>query len=161
MYKGFSLCKKVYQPNDNIEKAKARPFKEIKLYYIAGLPTETDDDMKEFTDGISQIAGNLNNKLLSVSLNAFIPKPLTPLGHYPMESDEALKKRFSLIKEFLRLEKNVKLTINYSDTARLEALIGLSGESITPVLKDSANGVPLKKALGNYGINLSDEIFGI
>lgn len=87
----------------------------IKLYYIIGLPGETDEDIDEmirFLIKIKDYMKKTGNKLgnLSVSANPFIPKPWTPFQWCGMESQGTLNKR---IKKLQRNLKGAGIKLNF------------------------------------------------
>ena len=143
---------------DVIKSVEKMPFNEVKLYYIVGLPGEMDEDIVTLADNIKMIAAALPNVSLSVSVNPFIPKPQTKLGHLGMLPDKILSKRFEILKKLLHKTANIKLTINYSHRQRLEAVISNGNENIADVLIKSVLGQPIKKALKDIGIDLNAAI---
>lgn len=81
---------------------------QVKLYFIIGLPGETDDDITGIVDMVEKIQNILRkNKglnAITISINAFIPKPFTPFQWLPMAHEsEIRRKRKYLEKEFKKL----------------------------------------------------------
>lgn len=81
----------------------------IKLYYIIGLPTETDSDISEMISFLIQIKDFMKktgNRLgdLSVSVNPFIPKPWTPFQWFGMESPDTLNKKINRLQGYVKSE---------------------------------------------------------
>jgi radical SAM superfamily enzyme YgiQ (UPF0313 family) len=79
----------------------------IKLYYIVGLPTETDEDIDEMIGFLSQVKKfmkSIGNKTghLSISVNPFIPKPFTPFQWFGMESVEIISARINKLQNQLK-----------------------------------------------------------
>jgi len=79
----------------------------IKLYYIIGLPSETDADISEMVRFLIQVKDfmkSIGNRMgnLSISINPFIPKPWTPFQWTGMESVDTLNKKI------IRLENGLK-----------------------------------------------------
>ncbi|HAS55392.1 MAG TPA: hypothetical protein DCS42_15300, partial [Nitrospiraceae bacterium] len=66
----------------------------LKLYFIIGLPTETDDDVAEISALAQKVrevqlrharaAGRIGR--ITLSVNSFVPKPFTPFQWEPMEA---------------------------------------------------------------------------
>jgi radical SAM family uncharacterized protein/radical SAM-linked protein len=86
----------------------------IKLYFMIGLPTETDEDLSALVDLVLDLRklklhktrgmkGHKNQ--INVSVNTFIPKPHTPFQWAPQLTVEESQKRIHWLKEKL----------NYSD----------------------------------------------
>ena len=78
---------------------------QIKCYFLIGLPSETDEDVK----AILLLAKRIRHQILSnqkdqkkkwrlvLSVNPFIPKPATPFQWVPMEEVGELKKKLRMI----------------------------------------------------------------
>lgn len=81
------------------ELAAVHDIRGIKVYSMIGLPGEDEDDIVSFVD----LALKLNRILkTSLAVQAFVPKPGTPLAGAPMESLLVLQKRFELMKKMLQ-----------------------------------------------------------
>lgn len=89
----------------------------VKLYFMLGLPTETEDDMK----GISHLAEKIaeryyeipkdqrNGKVqISVSTSFFVPKPFTPFQWASMFREEDFIEKAKVVKEEIRAQLNQK-----------------------------------------------------
>jgi len=61
-----------------VEIAFQRGWKSIKLYFMIGLPTETQEDIEETLRLIKKITKNKKGTTIHVSFTCFIPKPHTP-----------------------------------------------------------------------------------
>jgi radical SAM family uncharacterized protein/radical SAM-linked protein len=79
----------------------------LKLYFMIGLPTETDEDIQGILDLAHKIlklgrqhAGRAAR--ITVSASSFIPKPHTPFQWLPMEAPEVLREKQSRIRSGLR-----------------------------------------------------------
>ncbi|KYO66694.1 radical SAM protein [Thermovenabulum gondwanense] len=81
--------------------------KNLKLYYMVGIPTEKDSDIDEmivFLKNLKYFMINIGNKTgeLTVSINPFIPKPFTPFQWFGMEKENILEERIKRIKSTLK-----------------------------------------------------------
>ena len=100
----------------------------VKLYFMLGLPTETDEDL----EGIGRICSIIKycykkkkrNKPLriSVSCSTFIPKPFTPFQWERLSTQDEIKSKQEKLIASLR---GKGVTLNWSDgfTAKLEAVL--------------------------------------
>jgi radical SAM family uncharacterized protein len=113
--------------------------KNLKLYFMCGLPTETEEDI----DGIVEIAlrakrlhkeakcgGKLN---ISVSCAVFIPKPLTPFEWEAMEGKESILKKQLKIKNLLSKE-NIRFSYHDYDSSRIEGIFSRGDRRLSGVL---------------------------
>ncbi len=102
---------------------------QIKLYFMLGLPTETDCDLAGIA-GLGQtivdefFSQKRNGKFLNITLSvaSFVPKPFTPFQWQGQESLEEIERRQQFLKECIHTKK---ITYNYHDakTGRIEAIL--------------------------------------
>lgn len=158
-----SLAKRIHKwipPESIIEQAHKLSklgFDEMKLYWILGLPGESECDVEILSETIFNIA-NAADMRISCSINPFIPKPHSPFETEKMLSHAGLTRRFNFLKAHLRGIKNLGLEINYSRRSRLSAVLSIGGHELTPaILEMPERGI--KGALSRIGIDLDDEIF--
>lgn len=85
--------------------AAEKGMQQIKLYFMIGLPGETDDDVQAIADLVTRglsIASTRHRKTrLAINVSPFIPKAGTPFQWFPMASTDTLKHRIALLKELL------------------------------------------------------------
>ncbi len=77
-------------------------FKKIKMYFIYGVPGETDEDLKDIVR-LSLNAKRMNYEV-KVSLNPLIPKPGTPFEGVKMEDAKILKEKEKFLRNLLKKE---------------------------------------------------------
>jgi radical SAM superfamily enzyme YgiQ (UPF0313 family) len=141
---------------ENIEHAISIGIKNIKLYFMIGLPIEDEDDIEE----LIKLILNIHNKFtmasrkqghigyLRLSINAFIPKPATPLQWYGLCDKKTLKKRIKKIRSHIEKLSNVKLNIGSFHEAYLETLIAKGNKDLGNYLDEmSTHGA--KKIIKN------------
>lgn len=82
-----------------------RRFKNLKLYFMIGLPTETDDDIKDIIKLTLSIKARLDKSRgaprLNLNVTPFVPKAGTPFQWLPMASLDVLSRRMALLKKSL------------------------------------------------------------
>ncbi|HEY5973370.1 MAG TPA: radical SAM protein, partial [Geobacteraceae bacterium] len=114
----------------------------LKLYFIIGLPTETDDDLAELVALVSKIRERVvararsNRRLgeILLSVNPFIPKPFTPFQWRGMLPLSLLEKRVQqLHKQFGRMA-NVRLQVEGLKDAVLQALLARGSRELAPLV---------------------------
>ena len=126
----------------------------LKLYFIIGLPGETDNDLDEMVRLIETIRervieqGRANKRLgeISVSVNPFIPKPFTPFQWCGMEALPSLELKVKMLESRLRKLSNVKLKVESLRDSYLQALLSRGDRRLAPLLVEMAGGANLKKA---------------
>lgn len=131
--------------------------KEAKLYWILGLPGSDDSETIAIAKIIKDILAKTSIKIIS-SVNPFVPKPHSEFAKEKMLSDYELKKRFNILRDLLKGEKNLKLDLNYSIGNRLDAILSTCVENIAPALFEIAKGSGIKTSLKKCGIDIEAEI---
>lgn len=133
----------------------------LKLYFIIGLPGETDGDLEEMIRLIETIRervierGRANKRLgeITVSVNPFIPKPFTPFQWCGMEPLPSLERKVRLLETRLKRLSNVKLKVESLRESYLQALLSRGDRRLSPLLIAMAGGANLKKAAKLCGID--------
>jgi len=96
----------------------------IKLYFMTGLPTETDEDIQAIIDMVGKISAIMRARspklALHVALSPFSPKANTPFQWEGMENMETLDEKGRFVKRSLRDRKNVKVSYRDSRVTFLE-----------------------------------------
>lgn len=114
----------------------------FKLYFLIGLPTETDDDIdaivnltKRIKHSILKIAkskGHLGN--ITLSVNPFIPKPFTPYQWERMEDTKSLNSKIKKIKSGLKGVSNINIIHELPKWAFVQALLSRGDRRIGELL---------------------------
>jgi radical SAM family uncharacterized protein len=113
----------------------------IKVYYMIGLPHETDADIDATCDAIiktSQCARPTTNRdgELNVTVSPFVPKAHTPFQWDPMASAE----RFSDIRQRMHARirsRKIHLKVHDPERAYIEGVISRGDRRLAPVLVDA------------------------
>lgn len=116
---------------DSVKIAFEGGYSAIKLYFMLGLPTETEKDIEGIYDlakaVIDQFYANPNRKKgkapsVSISVSTFIPKPFTPFEFEPQASEDEIR---SKQKHLMEYANNRKISISRSkyDVSLLEAVL--------------------------------------
>jgi len=125
--------------HSSIRAAFERGWRKIKLYFMVGLPTESEEDMEGIVRLVSkvdrlgrEITGRKVN--INISISAFVPKPHTPFQWEPQEERESLSKKIRYLKNRLNW-RNV--SFSYPDINRiyLEAVFARGDRRLGEVLE--------------------------
>ena len=121
----------------------------VKLYFMLGLPTETEDDMKAIAHLAEKVARRYyeipkeqrNGKCqITASSSFFIPKPFTPFQWAQMFSSEEYIRRASIVKhEFLQQlnKKSLKYNWHEADVTVLEGVFARGDRKVGKVIEDA------------------------
>jgi len=114
-------------------------YNSVKLYFMIGLPTETDEDLMGIAavvKHIKSIFGTMRKGALTISVSCavFVPKPLTPFQWEPQISIPEMERKQALLKELLHI-KNV--TFHYHDraTSFLEGVFARGDRELAKVIE--------------------------
>ena len=115
----------------------------VKLYYMLGLPTETDEDIVGIADMAGRIVHcwreNAKNKnrgvKITVSTSCFIPKPHSPFQWEAQISREEYLRRVNLLRASIN-SRNVVYNWHDADTSVVEAVLSRGDRRLGPVLEE-------------------------
>ena len=95
-------------------------WKSVKLYFMMGLPTETDEDIAGIADLARKVAALKRGVKVTVSVSCFVPKPWTAFQWVGQISATEFERRQNLLKGLL---PDKAITLNWHN-ARLSVLEG-------------------------------------
>lgn len=102
-------------------------WQQVKLYFMIGLPGETDNDLHAITElccKVRDAAGRgLPRLQVTAALSPFVPKAHTPFQWEAQISQEEMERRVHLVREEFKREKALKLRWHEPAMSRLEGLI--------------------------------------
>ncbi|NOZ76845.1 MAG: radical SAM protein [Euryarchaeota archaeon] len=108
----------------------ARGVRTLKLYYILGLPGETDDDVLETAGFVKRLKKSVRGKI-RLSINPFVPKAHTPLQWAGLVDQKTYKRRLRLLKK----EAGVELESEDYKSAFLQATIARGDQDLGAILE--------------------------
>ena len=114
----------------------------VKLYFMLGLPTETDEDVLAIADLAykvfliwREVSPNRSRGVrITVSTACFIPKPMTPFQWFPQDSREELIRKQKLLKEAMRT-KAISYSWHEPDVSYVEAALAVGDRRLGQVLR--------------------------
>jgi radical SAM family uncharacterized protein len=109
-----------------------RGWRLLKLYFMIGLPTETEEDIRELARLINRMAG-WGGKL-NVTISNFVPRPGTPFQWEAMAGPAAINARKNLIRDSVASRK-VKLKFRPVEVSRLEGAIARGDRRLGGVIR--------------------------
>ena len=116
----------------------------VKLYFMLGLPTETDEDVLGIADLVYKIiptwkehASNKKRGLrVHVATAFFVPKPHTPFQWEQQITPEEYLRRCKLLKSHF-YSKSIEYNYHEPDLSRLESVVARGDRRIGPVLAEA------------------------
>lgn len=115
----------------------------VKLYFMMGLPTETDEDILGIAELAQKIVDeyyHLPNKpkgkgvTVTVSVSNFVPKPFTPFEFEPQINQSEILRRQQLLKGAIR-SKKISLSYHDAPTSTLEGVFARGDRRLSAVIE--------------------------
>lgn len=115
----------------------------VKLYYMLGLPTETDEDIVGIAEMANQVLHcwrqNSKNKnrgvKITISTSCFIPKPHSPFQWEPQISKEEYLRRVNLLRSSI-MARNVTYNWHDAETSVVEAALSRGDRRLSAVIEE-------------------------
>lgn len=122
-----------------VESAYSQGWRRMKLYFLTGLPSETDID----TLGIAELARNCvalgrshhRNPSLTVSVGGFVPKPFTPFQWFGQNTSSELARKIGLLRSDLRRCRGVQLKWHDPAATLVEGIASRGDRRLGPVIE--------------------------
>ena len=123
-----------------VDAAFSQGWRRVKLYFLTGLPTETDED----TLGIATLARNCveigrkhhKNPSVTVSVGGFVPKPFTPFQWFGQNTREELTRKMHLLRDGLRRDRGVQFKWHDPKATAAEGIASRGDRRLGPVIEE-------------------------
>lgn len=117
----------------------------VKLYFMVGLPTETDEDLlgiaslaRKIMEAAADEKGTARGRFhVTVSVSNFIPKPFTPFMRCALLAPDELSRKHFYLKDLLRKIKGVSFRYHDPFTSLLETVMARGDRRIGELLFDA------------------------
>jgi radical SAM superfamily enzyme YgiQ (UPF0313 family) len=114
----------------------------LKLYFMIGLPTETEADVDSIISLVKQIkhrfltSSRARKRIgtITVSLNSFVPKPFTPFQWATMDEVGTLKRKTKKIKGALKKVANLRINSDVPRWAYIQAMLSRGDRKVADIL---------------------------
>jgi len=111
----------------------------LKLYFMVGLPTESQDDLMGIVELVKELFSIGKNVLkrspqINLSLSSFIPKPHTPFQWLAMESEESLVEKHAFLRNRLKKIRSIKFKNHPVQNSLLEGIFSRGDRRLSSVL---------------------------
>ncbi|MFZ0529442.1 MAG: TIGR03960 family B12-binding radical SAM protein [Propionicimonas sp.] len=96
---------------DTVAAAFSQGWRQVKLYFMCGLPTETDEDVLGIADMAAHVieagrqAAGTRDVRCTISIGGFVPKPHTPFQWVAQADPETIDRRLQLLKDRIRNDR--------------------------------------------------------
>ncbi len=147
-----------------------RGWQQVKLYFMIGLPTETDADLDAIVDlclKVRDAAGRHVKRLqVTAAVSPFVPKTHTPFQWEPQISMEEIRRRVYYLKDAMRPYKRITLKWHQPEMSWLEGVVSRGDRRLAGVIerayrkgalfsswKDHLDLFPYQEALSEEGLD--------
>lgn len=131
----------------------------LRLYFMIGLPTETEADIEGIVELTGKIRRTSKRGALVLSISTFVPKPFTPFQWSVMEHLDAVKAKLRFIKKALRDRSSVKIFHDVPKDAHLQGLFARGDRRVFEVIAAMTGTEDLKKACSEAGTDMDFYLF--
>lgn len=131
----------------------------LRLYFMIGLPTETQEDISGIIELVRNIRRTSKRGTLVLSISTFVPKPLTPFQWHAMEPLIVVKERLKFIKKTLRDDRNVKVFHDVPKYAYLQGLFARGDRRVFKVIEAMSKTDDMKRACSETGTDMDFYLF--
>ena len=118
---------------ETVDKILAKGFDHLKLYFVAGLPGETNEDLDETIDLIRKVSEHLKEKSSSIGLtfSSFVPKQGTTWQDENAFSPSEMKKKYKYLKGGLKkIAGNMKMNFESPQEANRQVYLSKVGPEL-------------------------------
>jgi radical SAM family uncharacterized protein/radical SAM-linked protein len=134
---------------ETAERIFSRGWSAMKLYFMIGLPTEEEEDVRAIPQvggraraigrRVKRELGNPGSPKVTVSVSTHVPKPHTPFQWCAMDTADSVRQKQQWLKEEARTA-GVDLRTHDGDTSWLEAVFARGDRTLAPVLERAYRG---------------------
>ncbi|MFQ5823869.1 MAG: TIGR03960 family B12-binding radical SAM protein [bacterium] len=112
----------------------------IKLYFMIGLPTETEEDLKAIVDlglEILKLAGKEHDRQaqVTISVSSHIPKPHAPFQWLGFENRDSLRQKQKYLLSLIKPHKRIRFKYHDVDHSWLEAIFSRGDRRLNKALE--------------------------
>ncbi|MBD3348690.1 MAG: TIGR03960 family B12-binding radical SAM protein [Candidatus Eisenbacteria bacterium] len=157
---------------ETVDTAFSAGWNRVKLYFMIGLPTETDEDLRAIAGLVGRVRETARKHRrganVNVSVSPFVPKPHTPFQWEAQDPEEETRRKERLLRPLLSM-KGVKASLRAPEVSLVEGLLARGGRELADVVEaawrsgarfggwtETFDGGVWKKALAEQGLGLGD-----
>jgi radical SAM superfamily enzyme YgiQ (UPF0313 family) len=146
----------------------ATGFENLKLYFMIGLPTETDEDLVAIHDLTRQLQDSMLRHArprgqigrIVGSVNPLVPKPGTAYQWLPMEDDDSVERKIARMRSLMAGIDNVYFNIKSERHSFYQALLSLGDRRVAPAIEAAErNGGNWRAAVKEAGVDAGFFVF--
>jgi radical SAM superfamily enzyme YgiQ (UPF0313 family) len=146
----------------------ATGFENLKLYFMIGIPTETDEDLVAIHDLTRQLQDSMLRHArprgqigrIVGSVNPLVPKPGTAYQWLPMEADDSIERKIARMRSLMSGIDNVYFNVKSERHSFYQALLSLGDRRVAPAIEAAErNGGNWRAAVKEAGVDAGFFVF--
>jgi len=141
-------------------------WKLLKIYFMIGLPTETDDDIAGIADTairilhLSKSRSGRPRARINVAVASFLPKPHSPFAWAPFDDPANLRRKQKLLLSMVNRYKNIQIKFHSADRSALEVVMARGDRRLGRVIRTAwENGARFDEWDEQFQKSIWDEAF--
>jgi radical SAM superfamily enzyme YgiQ (UPF0313 family) len=142
-------------------------FTSLKLYFIVGLPDETDEDVQGILDLVAQARAIMLEELpkkglignIHLGVNVLVPKPFTPWQREPMDDEKSLKEKIAVLRKGVARLPNVSMGSVSVRQGIWQTYISKAGSDAAEAIEAAAHGEPINALLHRLAPKIHPEVY--
>jgi radical SAM family uncharacterized protein len=119
---------------ESVQNAVAAGWLGVKLYFMIGLPGETESDVQEIRRFVEELSRGVRRAQIRFNLSPFVPKPHTPLQWAGFESVASLTHKIEQMKTGIK-RRSIRAKWESPEISCIQAVLARGDERIAPVLE--------------------------
>ena len=145
---------------ESVRLIEAAGFTRLKLYFLVGLPEETDEDAL----GVAALTKKIREAFrkggeIVLSVNPFVPKPFTPFQWHRFEDAATVDRRLKLIKSSLA-KTGVKVTDMSAREAYMQAYLARADRRAAEII-EKASSIGWKRAIKGMEAFIEESVYSV
>jgi radical SAM superfamily enzyme YgiQ (UPF0313 family) len=113
-------------------------FRNLKFYFIIGLPGEREEDIRAIVDLVLSARDAAPGLRFELSVASFVPKPFTPFQWSAMVKIAKLEKHVNLLRTLLRKYGSMDISVESSRWSAIQGIMARGDRRLAPVLASVA-----------------------
>ena len=131
----------------------------FRLYFMIGLPFETLDDVSEIVALGNRLKDHVGERVrLTLSINAFVPKPFTPFQWQPMADRKYIERAFELIRNGLK-RRGVEVITDSSRSAIVQSILARGGAELGEAISIAGEAKSFLRAMKDIGLDAAKYLY--
>ncbi|MGC9317850.1 MAG: hypothetical protein ACP5KN_07440, partial [Armatimonadota bacterium] len=143
---------------DTVALASEAGLTDVKLYFMLGIPGETDEAADRIADYVQALERDVGGIHVTVAAGALVPKPHTELARAAVPHPDIVSRRLKRLRTQLRARTSADLRVSSARWSAVQTALSRGGRELGPVILAAGGGGPedFERALRREGLALDE-----